>query len=278
MSEGRERGRATRLPASFLAGLLGGILAGGATVLLLALGGGFKGADRTVTVQRSPIVASSSPGATRMLTARQVYARDADGVVAVDAVGVTRSPSTRELLKGEAGEEGTASGSGFEVDTRGTILTNWHVVEGATKILVGIGGRQLPAKLIASIPADDIAVLRVPVDGLTLGPLTLGDSSRTAIGDPVLAIGYPFGLGRTLTTGVISALHRRVGRPGGTMLNDALQTDAPINPGNSGGPLVDGAGAVIGINSQIETTAGGSVGIAFAVPIDLAKRELRRLR
>jgi S1-C subfamily serine protease len=122
-------------------------------------------------------------------------------------------------------------------------------------------------------------VLRIPNDGLTLHPLTLGNSSTAQVGDPVLAIGNPFDLERTLTTGVISALQRQITAPNGFTIDNVLQTDAPINPGNSGGPLLDAAGRVIGINSQIETggSSGGSVGIGFAVPINTAKNEISQL-
>jgi len=123
-------------------------------------------------------------------------------------------------------------------------------------------------------------VLHIRPDGITLHPLTLGDSSSVQIGDPVYAIGNPFDLERTLTTGVISALQRQIQAPNGFTINNVLQTDAPINPGNSGGPLLDAAGRVIGINSQIETGGGGggSVGIGFAVPINTAKSELGQLK
>jgi S1-C subfamily serine protease len=122
-------------------------------------------------------------------------------------------------------------------------------------------------------------VLRIRPDGLTLHPLTLGDSSGAQVGDPVYAIGNPFDLERTLTTGVVSALQRQIQAPNGFTINNVLQTDAPINPGNSGGPLLDAAGRVIGINSQIETggSGGGSVGIGFAVPINTAKSEIAQL-
>ena len=121
-------------------------------------------------------------------------------------------------------------------------------------------------------------MLRIPIAGLTLHPLVIGDSSKVRVGDPVLAIGNPFGLARTLTTGVISAVGREIQAPNGLTIDDALQTDAPINPGNSGGPLLNESGAVIGINSQIETNGeqGGNVGIAFAVPIDTAKNEIAK--
>jgi S1-C subfamily serine protease len=132
--------------------------------------------------------------------------------------------------------------------------------------------------VIGKDPSHDLAVLRVPTEGLTLHPLPLGDSSKAQVGDPVLAIGNPFGLDRTLTTGVVSALQRRITAPNGFTIENVLQTDAPINPGNSGGPLLNALGQVIGINSQIESGgSGGSIGIGFAVPINTAKTELPQL-
>jgi S1-C subfamily serine protease len=209
----------------------------------------------------------------RRLSAGEIYRRDAPGVVFVHALGVTESQSAGEFLRGEGGREGTASGSGFEIDGHGTVLTNWHVVENAAKVTVGIDGRTVSARLIGKEPSADVAILRIASAGLTLHPLTLGSSSASQVGDPVLAIGSPFGLERTLTTGIISALHRRITAPDGTAIEGVLQTDAPINPGNSGGPLLNAVGEVIGINSQIETSGGGgSVGIGFAIPIDTARR------
>jgi S1-C subfamily serine protease len=248
----------------------------------IAIAGGLGHSTQTVTVVTTslPPATTASP-AGGGLSARQVYEADAAGVVFVNAGGETESQSTSEYLKGE-GSSGpaTATGSGFEVDGRGTILTNWHVVQGASKITVGLApGTTLDATVIATDPAHDIAVLRIPPAGLILHPLALGGSSAVHVGEPALAIGNPFGLSRTLTTGVISALGRHITAPNGLTIDGAMQTDAPINPGNSGGPLLDERGRVIGINSQIETggSGGGSVGIAFAIPIDAAKRELAKL-
>jgi S1-C subfamily serine protease len=234
---------------------------------------------RTTTVIESPIVSTAASGQTHGLTVHQIYERDAPGVVSVSATGVSEGRSTSEVLKCEVSQRGPATGSGFEIGDSGAIITNWHVVDGATKITVGLEhGKTVEAQIAGKDPADDLAVLRIPTAGLTLHPLKLGDSSTAQIGDPVIAIGNPFGLERTLTTGVISALGRRISSPNGGTITGALQIDAPINPGNSGGPLLNERGEVIGINSQIETTGnGGSVGIAFAIPIDLVKRELSKL-
>jgi S1-C subfamily serine protease len=166
------------------------------------------------------------------------------------------------------------------IDANGTILTNYHVVENAIKVTVSLEkGQTIDAQVVGKDPSNDLAVLHIAPDGLALHPLTLGDSSAVQVGDPVYAIGNPFDLQRTLTTGVISALQRQITAPNGFQIDNVLQTDAPINPGNSGGPLLDSLGRVIGINSQIETggTGGGSVGIGFAVPINTAKSEIAQL-
>jgi S1-C subfamily serine protease len=264
-----------------VAGALAGGIVTGVILAVIVVSGGVDSSTTTVTVQETPIVPETASRHAGGLTVQEIYERDALGVVFVSATGVSETPSVSESLKGEGGEQGTSTGSGFEIDGDGTILTNWHVVENAVKVMVSLGehGQTVQARVIGKDPSHDLAVLRIPTGGLTLHPLTLGDSSKVQVGDPVLAIGNPFGLGRTLTTGVISALQRRITSPNGMTINDALQTDAPINPGNSGGPLLDEHGEVIAINSQIETngSGGGSVGIAFAIPIETAKSELPTL-
>ncbi len=260
---------------SFASGILGGVMVVAVAVVVLAASGGF-GSSTTVTLQETPIVSAGASRQARGLTAHQIYERAASGVVFVSANNVSAPQSAGEILRGEGGQLGTATGSGFEIDGKGTIFTNWHVVENAAKILVAVDGKTLDAKVLAKDPSDDLAVLHIPTSGLTLHPLALGDSATAQVGDPVLAIGNPFGLAQTLTTGVISALGRRITAPNGATIADVLQTDAPINPGNSGGPLLNEQGEVIGINSQIETggSNSGNIGIAFAIPIDTAKREL----
>lgn len=262
---------------AFVAGVLGGVVVTGAVAGLVALGGGFKGVQRATTVEETQIASSDVSQEQRGLSAHEVYERDAQGVVSVSATGVRPAPSAAEILKGENGEPGTASGSGFEINGAGMILTNWHVVENAARVLVFLeeSSKAIEAHIVGKDPSDDVAVLQIPADGLTLHPLVLGDSRFVQVGEPVVAIGNPFGYTRTLTTGVISARQREIQAPNGVAIKNALQTDTPINPGNSGGPLLNGRGEVIGINSQIVTSSdgGGSVGIAFAVPIDAAKSE-----
>jgi S1-C subfamily serine protease len=169
--------------------------------------------------------------------------------------------------------EGTNTGSGFVINHDGVILTNNHVIAGAVKITVAFADNQtVTAKVIGKDPDDDLALLKVNPDGLHLVPLVFGNSDTVAVGDPTAAIGNPFGLPRSLTTGVVSALQRQIQAPNNFEIDNVIQTDAPINPGNSGGPLLNAQGQVIGINSQIETgsSGNGSVGIGFAIPINTA--------
>jgi S1-C subfamily serine protease len=266
--------------SSLFSGGLGGIVVVAVVLVVVESSGGLGSTTKTVTVVQSPMVPATASQQARGLAAHQIYERDAPGVVFVNATGVTAPKSTSELLKGEGGEQGASTGSGFELDGAGTILTNYHVIAGSSKITVGLGrGSSVTAQVIGDDPSDDLALLRIPVGGLTLQPLPLGDSNTVHVGDPVLAIGNPYGLERTLTTGIVSALARSITAPDGATIQGALQTDAPIDPGSSGGPLLNERGEVIGINSQIETSGsgGGYSGIAFAVPIATVKRELPAL-
>jgi S1-C subfamily serine protease len=177
----------------------------------------------------------------------------------------------------DAGER-TGSGSGFVIDAQGHILTNYHVIEGAQKLSVSFGGdKAYPATRVGEDPDTDLAVIKVdaPRDILTIVPF--GDSDNLVVGQKVLAIGNPFGFARTLTTGVISGLQRPIRARNNRQIEGAIQTDASINPGNSGGPLLDSSGRMIGINSQILSPAGGSVGVGFAVPANIAKRIVPQL-
>jgi S1-C subfamily serine protease len=261
------------LVAPVIAGALGGCLLTGAILVVVAATVGLGSSKETVIVQQEMVApATTAAGGSRGSSASAIYARDAPGV--------SEAQSPEEFLKGEGGGQGTATGSGFEIDGSGTILTNWHVVADASKITVGFEhGHTVEARLIGKDPSHDIAVLRIPTTGLMMDPIALGNSNVARVGDPVFAIGNPFGLARTLTTGIVSALERQIQAPDGVTIDNVLQTDAPINPGNSGGPLLNEVGEVIGINSQIETGGerGDSVGIAFAIPIDTVKSELSAL-
>jgi S1-C subfamily serine protease len=236
----------------------------------------------TTLVQQAPFGATSNAndGATG-LTAGDIYKRDAPGVVFVRSQIVQRTQSPFDFGLPQE-QQGEATGSGFVVDQAGTILTNAHVVNGATKVTVQFQNKEsMDAKVLGKDESTDLALLKVDPAGFKLTPLTLGSSKGVEVGDPAIAIGNPFGLERTLTTGVISAVQRTIQAPNNFQIDDVLQTDAPINPGNSGGPLIDATGKVIGINSQIATGGNGSqgsVGIGFAVPIDTAKQIIPDLR
>jgi S1-C subfamily serine protease len=174
-----------------------------------------------------------------------------------------------------------ATGSGFLIDTEGHIVTNNHVVEGAERVEVKLGSsdRTYTAEVVGTDPATDVALLKVGAPADSLHPLSLGDSSKVEVGEPVVAIGNPFGLDRTVTSGIVSALQRQIQAPNGFSISHVIQTDAAINPGNSGGPLIDSSGSVIGINSQIQTggSGNGNVGIGFAVPINTAREVVEQI-
>jgi S1-C subfamily serine protease len=241
-----------------------------------------SGKTTTTLVQQAPFGATSNAtdGDTG-LTAGDIYKRDAPGVVFIRSQVVQRTQSPFDFGLPQE-QQGEATGSGFVIDRAGTILTNAHVVNGATKVTVQFQNKQsLDAKVLGKDESTDLALLKVDPAGLRLTPLTLGSSKGVQVGDPAIAIGNPFGLERTLTTGVISAVQRTIQAPNNFEIDDVLQTDAPINPGNSGGPLIDATGKVIGINSQIATGGSGSqgsVGIGFAVPIDTAKQIIPDLK
>jgi S1-C subfamily serine protease len=271
------------LPVALVSALLGGAVAAGA-VALLDLGG-----DTTTTtvIQQAPIGVTDgeAEGDTRRdagsaLTARDIYKRDSPGVVFIRA-DVVQAAQASPFDFGQPEQRGQATGSGFVIDRSGNIITNAHVIEGAVKVTVQLADKKIVgAKVVGKDTSSDLALLKVDPDGLNLSPLPLGSSKDVQVGDPVIAIGNPFGLDRTLTTGVVSALQREIRAPNGFGISNVIQTDAAINPGNSGGPLIDAAGRVVGVNSQIETggSGGGNVGIGFAVPIDTAKQILPQLK
>jgi len=192
-------------------------------------------------------------------------------------VNITNRTTVYNRFMGAQEQEGT--GSGFVYDAEGHIFTNYHVIEGADEILVTLsGGQVFSAELVGSDPTNDLAVLKVDAGDVLPLPLALGDSGDLRVGQAVLAIGNPFGLQQTLTTGVVSALGRVIESPEeGQYIGEAIQTDAAINPGNSGGPMLDLQGRVIGINSQILSTSGSSAGIGFAVSSNTILRVVPRL-
>ena len=263
--------------SNLLAGVLGGLVVLVVGAILIETDVIDTGDTTTRVVRQAPISqAATNPASTQDgKTVQQIYSQEGRGVVFIQAEGVTESST----LGGS--QSGTATGSGFVVDKDGTILTNAHVVEGASKVTVSFqeGGEAIAADVKGIDTDADIAVLKIDPSGRDLTVLPLGNSSAAKVGDPVVAIGNPFGLQRTVTTGIVSALQRQVDAPSGFPISGVIQTDASINPGNSGGPLLNAQGQVIGINSQIATGGGqGSVGIGFAIPIDSAKQELPKLR
>ena len=264
--------------SNLVAGVLGGLVVLVIGAILIETDVIDTGDTTTRVVRQAPIsqTATDPAAAQSGKTVQDIYRQEGRGVVFIQSQGV----SGGEDAFGQE-QQGTATGSGFVVDEDGTIITNAHVVDGASKVTVSFeeGGDAIDADVKGVDDDADIAVLKINPEGRNLTVLPLGDSSELRVGDPVVAIGNPFGLQRTVTTGIVSALQRQVDAPSGFPISDVIQTDASINPGNSGGPLLNAKGEVIGINSQIATGGGqGSVGIGFAVPIDQVKEELPTLR
>jgi S1-C subfamily serine protease len=261
-----------------VAGVLGGLIVLVIGSILIATDVIDTGDTTKEVVRQAPISqpASNTAATKGGRTVQDIYKNEGQGVVFIQSEGVSGGTD----LFGQQ-QQGTATGSGFVVDKNGTIVTNAHVVDGASKVTVSLeeGGDQIDAQVLGVDNDSDVAVLKIDANGKDLTVLPLGNSSKLEVGDPVVAIGNPFGLQRTVTTGIVSALQRQVDAPSGFPINDVIQTDAAINPGNSGGPLLDANGNVIGINSQIQTGGGeGSVGIGFAVPINTVKELLPKLK
>lgn len=200
-----------------------------------------------------------------------VYKRAAPGVV-----NITSTVLERDFFFGIVPREG--AGSGAIIDSRGYILTNNHVIKEARRIEVTLSdGSKWPGKLVGADPENDLAVIKIEAPSGRLTPLPLGSSKDLQVGQKVMAIGNPFGLGETLTVGIISSLGRSIRSETGSLMEDLIQTDAAINPGNSGGPLLDSEGRIIGINTAIFSPSGGNIGIGFAIPVDTAKRIIPEL-
>jgi len=242
------------IPKSLLAGGVAATLAVGAGAVIA-----HEFIDNPSSAVGSQTTASATPISAN-LDARQIYNASKNAVTYI----VADTP------------EGQATGSGFVVSKDGLIVTNDHVVDGASQVQVKIGtsNQAQAATVVGADPSRDLALLKV--DAGNLHTLSLGDSSSVGVGDPTYAIGNPFGLDHTLTTGIVSALQRSLQAPDGATISGAIQTDAALNPGNSGGPLLDSSGKVIGVNSQIQTGSSsgaeaGNVGIGFAIPSSTVK-------
>jgi len=239
--------------------ILGGVVAVGAVTLL----GGLEG-DTTVITETSASPNPPLASVGNAMSVNEIYERTASGVVQIT--------STSGNIGGASQQQ--ALGSGFVLDKAGHIVTNYHVIQGADQIRVSFSNRDtVEAQLVGSDPSTDLAVLQVDTAASALTPLPLGNSDGVEVGDPVVAIGNPFGLDRTATSGIVSALQRLITAPNRFTIDHVIQTDAPINHGNSGGPLLNSRGQVIGVNTQIETGGvdSGNVGIGFSVPSNTVK-------
>jgi S1-C subfamily serine protease len=230
-------------------------------------------------IEEAPLSAEPASDDATGLTPYEIYEQDSRGVVFVRADVESATPDPFTASPEQQGSVST--GSGFVVDRKGDILTNYQLVAGAGEEGISVQfepGVTATARLIGEEPSEDLAVLRVDPRGLHLRPLELGNSATARVGDPTLAIADPFGLDRTLTEGIVSALQRQISATNGFAIDHVIQTDSPVDASVSGGPLIDAAGQVIGINSQIDTDSDGDgTPIAFAVPINTATTLLARL-
>jgi putative serine protease PepD len=233
--------------------------AGGAAVAAVAVDG-HGSSSSTASAASASSTPSTRPVSNGNMTAKQVYNEAKDSVAYIQAQT----------------SQGTATGSGFVVTADGKIITNEHVVDGAQSVTVklGVNGKAQTAQVLAADASKDLALLKINQSNLK--PLSFADSSKVEVGDAVFAIGNPYGLDHTLTSGIVSALDRDIDAPDGTPIKDVIQTDAALNPGNSGGALIDGSGQVVGVNSQIASASSseseaGNVGIGFAIPSNTVK-------
>jgi putative serine protease PepD len=260
--------------------IIGGAIAGGVIALIIASASSSTSKSVTTTVYQQPSTHSTEPtsfkGGTG-LSINQIYKAASPGVV--DIVVTAHAQSQGFGFFGQGGGTTKGEGAGVVYNSNGDILTDQHVVANATSVTVNFqDGKSAPAKVLGTDPSTDVAVIHVDVPASQLHPIPLADSAGAQVGDPVVAIGSPFSLPETTTTGIVSQTGRGITAPNGYTIPNAIQTDAAINPGNSGGPLLDANGHVLGLNDQIETnnqTAGGegsSSGVGFAVPSNTVKQ------
>ena len=272
----------SRFAALIAAGVLGaGLALGGAAIF----GGLGRGATtvREIEAAAPPTSAGVSFGQSKAMSINEVYREDAPGVVQVTSTTVVHIPTDPffgDPFNLPQQERQQALGSGFVLDKAGHIVTNYHVVQGAKTVEVSFSSNEsLRARVVGTDPSTDVAVLQVKAPSRALTPLRLGDSDSVQVGDSVIAIGNPFGLDRTVTAGIVSALQRPIQAPNGYTIDHVIQTDAALNHGNSGGPLIDARGEVVGVNSQIQTggTTDGNVGVGFAIPINTVRTVVAQL-
>jgi S1-C subfamily serine protease len=268
------------LPLSGAVGLIAAAVLGGAVALGGATLFGGVGGGTTTVRELAAVTGTTEPTAfaqDRRLTIAEVYRRSAPGVVQVTSTSVTSTPGNNFFgnpFSQPQSQTSQALGSGFVIDKAGHIITNYHVVAGAKTVEVSFSNNEsLKAKVVGVDQSTDIAVLQVDAHSLALTPLPLGNSDQIQVGDEVVAIGNPFGLDRSITSGIVSALQRGITAPNNYQIDHVIQTDAALNHGNSGGPLLNAQGQVIGVNAQIQTggTTDGSVGVGFAIPINTVK-------
>ncbi len=272
----RPRSLAIPVAALVLAAILGaGVALGGAAA--------FGAFDNSTTIQRieqpapAPLAAAFERG--KALSINAIYRRSAPGVVQITSTTVVEQVDPFGFGVPERQTQ-KALGSGFVIDKSGHIVTNYHVVQGSQNVQVSFSNRDsMKARVVGVDASTDLAVLEVDARSRALTPLPLGDSDRVRVGDSVVAIGNPFGLTRTITAGIVSALQRSITAPNDYPIDHVVQTDAQINKGNSGGPLLNASGQVIGVNAKIETggTSEGNVGIGFAIPVNTVKRVAAQL-
>jgi len=260
-------------PRTLSAALLGSALVGaGAGAGIYAS----TGTHRTVTVA-APAAASASQVAQTSSTqpVGQIYRKAGDGVVEI--VASSSGGSSSPFPYGGSGSQ-AAEGSGFVYDDKGDIVTNQHVIGGADSVSVKLAdGSTYKATVVGSDASTDLAVVKIDAPAFALHPLQLADSSKLSVGDGVVAIGSPFGLQGSVTSGIVSALHREINAPDNSPIEDAIQTDAAINHGNSGGPLLDLQGSVVGVTAQIDSDSGGNDGVGFAIPSNTVRSVVAQL-
>ena len=256
-----------RTISPLLAAILGGVVSGLAVAALFLLSGGDDGERSATRPAPRAAGAEAEPVTARPMSVGEIFSGARSSVFTVEG----REPGLDEWPEGPPRlDDGVATGTGFAID-RGRIVTNQHVVARAELVTVRLDGRRVRARVVRSDASTDLAVLRVPPGrARVLRPLALADSSRVGPGDTAIAIGNPYGLTRSVTSGVVSSARRSIDAPDGSRIRNAIQTDAAINPGNSGGPLLDKDGRVIGVIAQ-----GRGDGIAFAVPVNTLKRLAR---
>jgi S1-C subfamily serine protease len=269
--------RLPRRPRAFLATALAAASLGGAGVGIAAYtafddGGGTaaSAAPQATAGADRPTAQTSSP-----LGVSDIYRRVSPGVVEI--LATTNASNSSPFPFGQSGAQ-QAQGSGFVYDDQGHIVTNEHVVSGADSVTVKFqNGATSKARVVGTDASTDLAVLQVDATKSLLHPLTLGDSSKVEVGDGVVAIGSPFGLENSVTSGIVSGLNRQITAPNDFAIDGAIQTDAAINHGNSGGPLLDTSGQVIGVTSQIKSDSGGNEGVGFAVPSNTVRSVVSQL-